>query len=115
MIPYIPTEQPMTGEEQEALVSIFEQAHWYTPSHRLRLANDIIKAGFRRTRPRKVTKLQLWSYASETILLVLASLALFGHDEPFLFGGLTALAFGTFLTFIGGLVINHEIKTGARK
>lgn len=105
----------MKGEEQEALVDIFEQAHWYTPTHRLRLANDILAAGFHRTVPKKVSRGQLWSYFLETIGLAYAAFVVCGLDRPFVYGLLVAFAIGSLLTFIGGLCINHEIETGVRK
>jgi hypothetical protein len=115
MIPYVPETTPMTGEEQEALIRIFEEAHWYTPTHRLRLANDIIRAGFRRRVPKKVSRFQLWSYAIETILVAYCAAVVFGTGEFFVYGALCSLTLGTLLTFIDALIINHGIKTGAIK
>ena len=112
MIPYISTTKPMTGEEQELLSRILERGNWNTPGDRLRLANAIIRAGFHRTVPRKVTKVQLWSYAIETALLLVCAVLLADTDQLFVWGVLTALTFGSAATFGGALVINHGIKKG---
>lgn len=109
MFPYIPTTKPMKGEEQEALVAIFEDSHWYTPTHRLRLANDIIAAGFSRRLPQKVSKGQIWSYFFETIALAYCAVVVFDTGRMFVYGLLCALALGSLLTFIGALVINAGI------
>jgi len=116
MIPYVPETTPMTGEDQEALIGILQyEAIWNTPSDRLRLANRIIRAGFRRRVPQKVSRTQLWSYAIETILLAYCAALVFDTGEFFVYGALCALTIGSLLTFIGGLTINHGIKTGAVK
>jgi len=116
MIPYQPTTTPMTGEEQEALVDILEaEAIWNTRSDRLRIANSIIRAGFRRTVPCKVTGLQLWSYFIETVLLAFCAAAV--SPIPglgFAYGALVALTIGSALTFLSGLIINARIKKGFR-
>lgn len=114
MTPYVPTTQPMKGEEQEALIEIFEQAHWYTPTHRLRLANEILAAGFHRTVPQKVTRTQLWSYAIETVILTYCAIVVFAPGLMFVFGMLCAAAAGSALSFVGGLIINHGIEKGFR-
>lgn len=114
MIPYASTTSPMKGEEQVELISILALASWNTPSDRLRLANRIIHAGFARRAPKKVTRLQLWSYAIEAILVAYCAAVVFGTGEFFVFGALCALAVGNLLTFIGALVINHGIKSGFR-
>jgi hypothetical protein len=115
MIPYVPTTKPMRGEEQEALIAIFDAAHTYTPGVRLNMANRIIAAGFARRVPKKVTRFQLWSYFIETVLLGVCAHMVFGHGLMFVYGALCALTAGSALTWVGGLIINAGIDKGAIK
>lgn len=114
MIPYIPETRPMTGEDQEALTAIFREYGWYSPGHHLNLANRIIKAGFARRVPKKVTRVQLWSYAIETILLAVCALMVADTGQGFVYGALVALMLGSGATYFGGILINQAIKKGAR-
>lgn len=115
MIPYLPTTKPMKGEEQEALMGILNRTVWNTPSDRLRVANQIIAAGFARTVPQKVSKTQLWSYAIETILLAYCAMVVFETGRMFVFGALCAAAAGSLFTYAGALLINNGIKKGSIK
>jgi hypothetical protein len=115
VIPYQPDTQFMRGEEQEALVAIFNEAYTYTPGVRLNLANRIIAAGFHRTAPRKVTRTQLWSYFLETVLLGICAHTVFGAGLMLVYGALVALTLGSLLTWVGGLIINAGIDKEARK
>ena len=112
--PYIPTTQPMKGEEQETLIGILSMASWNTPGDRLRIANTILRAGFHRSIPRKVTKAQLWTYLIEAVLLAICAHAVYGTGQPFTWGILVALTTGSALTFIAGLIINAGIQKGFR-
>jgi hypothetical protein len=111
----------MKGEEQEAIVGILEErevrmaSRGTTPLTKLAVANLILDAGFHRTLPRKVSKGQLWTYAIETTLLAMCASMVFGHGLPFVYGALCALMVASAATFGGALVINHNIKNGARK
>ena len=113
--PYLPYTTPTTGEDQDALIDILCLAVWNTPSDRLRLANQIIKAGFRRRTVQKVTKAQLWTYFIETVLLALCVYTIGFTEHPFIYGILCALTGGSAASFGGGLVINHAVKKGYYK
>ena len=116
MIPYQPDTKPMTGEEQKALMDILAFQEWGTYGDRLRTANTIIAEGFARRTPRKLTRLQLWSYFIETVLLIVCAVMV--HGVPglgFVYGALMALSIGSLLTWVSGLIINAGIDKGALK
>lgn len=116
MIPYQPENKPMRGEEQETLMDILAFQEWGTYGDRLRTANTIIAEGFARRTPRKLTRLQLWSYFIETVLLSVCAVMV--HDVPglgFVYGATVALALGGALTWVSGLIINAGIDKGALK
>ena len=113
--PYLPTTQPMRGEEQNALMDILGFQGWGSREDRLRTANTILAEGFARTLPRKVTKAQLWTYFIEAVLLGICAHVVHGTGEMFVYGILVALTAGSAITFTCGLIINHAIKIGFRK
>lgn len=116
MTPYRATRKPMKGEEQEALIDILDAALWYTPQMRLRVANLIIDAGFARRVPNKVTRLQLWSFFIETVLLVVCAVMVQGVPGlGFVYGATVSLALGGALTWVSGLIINAGIEKGTIK
>jgi len=86
-----------------------------TMHQRRQLVTLILDAGFTRPRTARVTRLQLWSYFIETVLLLACAMLVADTGQPFVWGALTALTVGSTLTFLGGLVINHGIKKGFRK
>lgn len=115
-IPYRPDTTPMHGEEQEALMDILSFQGWGTYGDRLRTANTIIAEGFARRVPRKVTRLQLWSFFIETVLLIVCACIV--REVPglgFVYGVLVVLAIGGALTWVSGLIINAGIDKGALK
>ena len=113
MIPYRPETKPMTGEEQETLMGILAFQGWGTYADRLSTANTILAEGFARRIPAKVTRLQLWSYFMEAVLLAYCTGVVYGTGRWFVYGALVALTLGSLLTWIGGLIINHGIDKGA--
>ena len=114
MIPYRPETSPMRGDEQETLAGILEDNNATSPYSRLRAANAILNAGFARRVPVRVTRLQLWRYFMESVLLAYCTGVVYGTGRMFVYGALMALTIGALLTWIGGLIINASIDKEAR-
>lgn len=114
MIPYVPTTTTGYIKDRQDLWEIVTMKQLASPKDEELLVERIISAGFTRPAPRKVSRLQLWSYGLETAALIY--IASVGHGlSAFPWGLLVGLASGSALTFIGGLVINHGINTEAVK
>lgn len=121
MIPYTPETYSSTQDhlDMHLIIKGLDDIHHpglslTTPANRALIVTSLVAAGFAKKRPRKVSKLQLWSYGIETALLALATFNTSTHDHPFIYGALVALTFGSLTTFLGGFIINHQIKREER-
>jgi hypothetical protein len=111
--PYVSQSRTTHAEDHADLTCLLAYASWNTPGDRQRMVRRIMKAGFTRPRPARVTRLQLWSYFWETATLALCAFFIGPVEHPFIFGSLVAYAFFGAATYVGALVINHNLKAGA--